>query len=86
MQSEKYGAEEYWKDVFSFLVETMETAVKTWHETCKVDARVYFLLDKERTDAEKYAPIVNIDKVLNLLSAFMSHTLLLLYCLLYDIF
>ncbi|KAJ4722529.1 Tetratricopeptide repeat (TPR)-like superfamily protein [Melia azedarach] len=60
--SEKYGAEEYWKDIFSFLVETMETAVKTWHETCKVDARVYFLLDKERTDAEKYAPIVNIDK------------------------
>lgn len=53
--------------MFSFLVETMETAVKTWHETSKVDARVYFLLDKEKTDTDKYAPIVNIDKVLDFL-------------------
>ncbi|KAJ0035366.1 hypothetical protein Pint_24748 [Pistacia integerrima] len=60
--SEKYGSEECWKDAFSFLVETMETAVKSWHETSKVDARVYFLLDKEKTDTEKYAPAVNIDK------------------------
>lgn len=59
--SEKYGAEECW-NVFSFVVETMETAVKSWHETSKVDARVYFLLDKEKTDTEKYAPIVNVDK------------------------
>lgn len=60
--SEKYGTEECWKDVFSFLVETMETAVKTWHETSKVDARVHFLLDNKKTDTDKYAPIVNIDK------------------------
>ncbi|CAL5392790.1 unnamed protein product [Camellia sinensis] len=60
--SEKYGAEESWKEIFSFLVETMETAVKSWHETSKVDARVYFLLDKEKTDNDKYAPVVNIDK------------------------
>ncbi|ESR33264.1 hypothetical protein CICLE_v10005444mg [Citrus x clementina] len=60
--SEKYGAEECWKHVFSFVVETMETAVKSWHETSKVDAKVYFLLDKEKTDTEKYAPIVNVDK------------------------
>lgn len=45
----------------------METAVKSWHETSKVDAKVYFLLDKEKTDTEKYAPIVNVDKVNNLL-------------------
>lgn len=63
MQSEKYGSEECWKDFFSFLVDTMETAVKSWHATSSVDARVYFLLDKEKTDTEKYAPLVNIDKV-----------------------
>ncbi|KAF3456947.1 hypothetical protein FNV43_RR01601 [Rhamnella rubrinervis] len=60
--SEKYVSEECWKVMFSFLVETMETAVKSWHETSKVDARVYFLLDKEKTQTDKYAPIVNIDK------------------------
>ncbi|KAK2647089.1 hypothetical protein Ddye_022284 [Dipteronia dyeriana] len=62
IKSEKYGSEECWKDVVSFLVETMEVAVKSWHETSKVDAKVYFLLDKEKTDTEKYAPVVNIDK------------------------
>lgn len=66
MQSGKRGSEECWEDMFSFLVETMETAIKSWHETSKVEARVYFLLDKEKTDTEKYAPAVNIDKVLNL--------------------
>lgn len=64
MQSEKYGSEECWKDIFSFLVETMEAAVRSWHETSNVDAKVYYLLDKEKTDTEKYAPVVNIDKVL----------------------
>ncbi|KAK6913978.1 Tetratricopeptide repeat 1, partial [Dillenia turbinata] len=59
---EKYGAEDLWKEIFSFLVETMESAVKSWHETSKVDPRVYFLLDKEKTDTDKYAPVVNIDK------------------------
>lgn len=49
--------------MFSFLVETMETAVKSWHETSSVDARVYFLHDKEKTQTDKYPPIVNIDKV-----------------------
>ncbi|XP_017974675.1 PREDICTED: uncharacterized protein LOC18603040 [Theobroma cacao] len=60
--SEKYGAENCWKDMFLFLVETMEAAVKSWHETSKVDPRVYFLLDKEKTQTDKYAPVVNIDK------------------------
>lgn len=60
--SEKYGAEDRWNDMFSFLVETMETAVKSWHETSKVDPRVHFLLDKEKTQTDKYAPIVNVDK------------------------
>jgi hypothetical protein len=41
----------------------METAVKSWHEASKVDPRVYFLLDKEKTQTDKYAPVVNIDKV-----------------------
>ncbi|PIN07608.1 Methylmalonate semialdehyde dehydrogenase [Handroanthus impetiginosus] len=60
--SGKYGAEDSWKEIFSFLVDTMEKAVKSWHETSNVDARVYFLLHKEKTDTEKYAPVVNIDK------------------------
>lgn len=41
----------------------METAVKSWHETSSVDARVHFLPDKEKTQTDKYPPIVNIDKV-----------------------
>ncbi|KAG8373098.1 hypothetical protein BUALT_Bualt12G0135300 [Buddleja alternifolia] len=57
LQSEKCGQE-----IFSFLVETMDKAVKSWHETSNVDPRVYFLLDKDKTDTEKYAPAVNIDK------------------------
>ncbi|PON79999.1 N-terminal acetyltransferase A, auxiliary subunit [Parasponia andersonii] len=60
--SKKCGSEEGWEEIFSFLVETMETAVKSWHETSKLDPRVYFLLDKEKTDTDKYAPAVNIDK------------------------
>lgn len=68
MQSEKYGAEDGSKEIFSFLVETVENAVKSWHETSNVDPRVYFLLNKEKTDTEKYAPAVNIDKVLHILT------------------
>ncbi|KAK6130172.1 hypothetical protein DH2020_036088 [Rehmannia glutinosa] len=60
--SGKYGAEDCWKEIFSFLVETMESAVKSWHGTSTVDPRAYFLLNKEKTDTEKYAPVVNIDK------------------------
>lgn len=63
LQSANYWAEECWKEMFSFLVETMETAVKSWHEASKVDTRVYFLLDKEKTETDKFAPAVNIDKV-----------------------
>lgn len=70
MQSEKWGPEESWKEIFSFLVETMETAVKSWHETSKVDPRVYFLLDNEKTQTDKYAPVVNIDKVFKLCQYF----------------
>ncbi|XP_051130732.1 uncharacterized protein LOC127251170 isoform X2 [Andrographis paniculata] len=60
--SAAYEAEDCWKEIFSFLVETMENAVKTWHEKSTVEPRAYYLLDKENTDTEKYAPIVNIDK------------------------
>lgn len=59
---EKYGSEECWKHLFSFVVETIETAIKSWLETSTVDARVYFLLDTEKTQTDKYAPVVNIDK------------------------
>ena len=64
MQSDKFGNAEGWEDVFSFVVETVESAIKTYHETAKLDPRVYFLLDKQRTQTDKYAPVVNIDKVL----------------------
>ncbi|KAJ8765840.1 hypothetical protein K2173_015800 [Erythroxylum novogranatense] len=60
--AEKLGPEECWRHMFSFLAETMETAVKSWHEISKVDPRVYFLLDKEKTQIDKYAPVVNIEK------------------------
>ncbi|KAL0284618.1 UNVERIFIED_CONTAM: Stress-induced-phosphoprotein 1 [Sesamum calycinum] len=60
--SVKHGAEDNWKEIFSFLVETMQIAVKSWHEKSTVDPRVYFLLHKDKTDTEKYAPVVNIDK------------------------
>jgi len=91
IQSGKYGSEECLKDLFSFLVETMETAVKSWHETSSVDAKVYFLLDKEKTDTDKYAPVVNIDKVcillLNLCTVIIVVSLLLvLGYLLYELY
>ncbi|KAK6130234.1 hypothetical protein DH2020_036044 [Rehmannia glutinosa] len=47
-ESGKYGAEDCWKEIFSFLVETMESAVKSWHGTSTVDPRAYFLLNKEK--------------------------------------
>lgn len=60
--SEKCGDKDCSEEIFNFLVETVEVAVKSWHETSKVDPRVHFLLDKEKTQTDKYAPIVNIDK------------------------
>ncbi|KAK9160898.1 hypothetical protein Syun_007239 [Stephania yunnanensis] len=59
---ENFKAEDSCKEIFSFVLETMELAVKSWHETAKVDARVYFLLDKEKTQTDKYGPAVSIDK------------------------
>ena len=55
----------------------METAVKSWHETSKVDPRVYFLLDNEKTQTDKYAPVVNIDKVFNYVNTFFAYISLL---------
>lgn len=60
--SEKKGSAEECQDIFSFIVGTLESAIKNWHETGKVDPRVYFLLDKHKTETDKYAPVVNIDK------------------------
>ncbi|KAF2290157.1 hypothetical protein GH714_003759 [Hevea brasiliensis] len=76
-ESEKIGSEECCKEIFSFLVETMEAAVKSWHETSNVDPRVYFLIDKEKTETDKYAPVVNIDKAFDRLihTAVVSHFL-----------
>lgn len=65
-QSAKYGDEDSWKEIFSFVVETLETAVKSWHQNSTLDPRTYFLIDKDKTDTEKYAPMVNIDKVFSL--------------------
>ncbi|KAG5219287.1 serine/threonine-protein phosphatase [Salix suchowensis] len=62
--SKMLGSEERFKEMFSFLVETMEIAVKSWHGASKVDPRVYFLLDKEKTQTDKYGPVVNIDKAI----------------------
>lgn len=58
----KVGSEEENQVIFAFIVETMESAIKAWHENGKVDPRVYFLLDKQKTQTDKYAPVVNIDK------------------------
>lgn len=63
-QATKYGDAETGQSVFSFIVNVVESAVKVWHDTGKVDPRVHFLLDDQKTDTEKYAPVVNIDKVL----------------------
>nr|AIZ68163.1 tetratricopeptide repeat protein 1-like protein [Albuca bracteata] len=60
--SGKCGSVEEGQDFFSFVVDTMESAIKVWHESGKVDPRVYFLLDKQKTQTDKYAPVVNIDK------------------------
>ncbi|KMZ55963.1 Stress-induced protein 1 [Zostera marina] len=59
--SEKFKNDES-DEMFSFIVNVIEKAIKVWHETGKVDPRVNFLLNKPKTDTEKYAPIVNIDK------------------------
>ncbi|KAG9451930.1 hypothetical protein H6P81_004834 [Aristolochia fimbriata] len=58
----KLASEERGQSIFDFIVQIMEVAIKGWHETGKLDARVNFLLDKEKTQTEKYAPVVNIDK------------------------
>ncbi|XP_062204463.1 uncharacterized protein LOC133906536 [Phragmites australis] len=58
----KYGDAETGQSVFSFVVNVIESAIKVWHDTGKVDPRVNFLLDDQNTDTEKYAPVVNIDK------------------------
>lgn len=49
-------------EAFSFLVNFMDSAIKVWHETSKIDPKVHFLFDKEKTLIDKYAPVVNIDK------------------------
>ncbi|CAA7404015.1 unnamed protein product [Spirodela intermedia] len=59
---EKIGTAEEAQEIFSFVVDTMEAAIKGWQNSAKVDPRGHFLLDKEKTQTDKYAPVVNIDK------------------------
>ncbi|KAF7070529.1 hypothetical protein CFC21_076040 [Triticum aestivum] len=58
----KYGDGEMGQNIFSFVISVIESAIKVWHDTGKVDAKVNFLLDDQKTDTEKYAPVVNIEK------------------------
>ncbi|KAG2630576.1 hypothetical protein PVAP13_3KG534000 [Panicum virgatum] len=58
----KYGDVETGQSIFSFVVNVIESAVKDWHDTGKVDPRVNFLLDEQKTNTQKYLPVVNIDK------------------------
>lgn len=58
----KCGDAEVGQNIFSFVINVIESAIKAWHEAGKVDAKVNFLLDDQKTDTEKYAPVVNIDK------------------------
>ncbi|KAL6548366.1 hypothetical protein OROGR_008787 [Orobanche gracilis] len=60
--SGKYGSGDFCQEIFSFLVQTMEGVVRSWHENSTVDPRAYFLLQKDKTDTEKYSPGVNIEK------------------------
>jgi hypothetical protein len=64
VQITKYGDAGKGKIIFSFVVNVIESAIKVWHDTGKVDPKVNFLLDDQKTDTEKYAPEVNIEKVL----------------------
>ncbi|WJX10728.1 diphthine--ammonia ligase [Trifolium repens] len=58
MQSEEYVSQGCWKNMFSFLFDTTESAVKSSqsHETSTVDPTVYFLLDKETTQTAFESP------------------------------
>jgi hypothetical protein len=73
-QAAKYGDAELAQNISSFVINVMESAVKVWHDTGKVDPRVNFLLDDQKTDTEKYAPVVNIEKVLCCLCLRMLHS------------
>ncbi|KAL6623462.1 hypothetical protein ACP70R_033341 [Stipagrostis hirtigluma subsp. patula] len=57
-----YGDAETGQSMYSFVVNVIESAIKVWHDTGKVDPKVNFVLDDQKTDTEKYAPVVNIDK------------------------
>jgi hypothetical protein len=63
VQVAKYGDAGTGQSVFSFVVDVIESAIKVWHDTGKVDPKVNFLLDDQKTDTEKHAPVVSIDKV-----------------------
>eukprot|EP00252_Welwitschia_mirabilis_P014260 TRINITY_DN3136_c0_g1_i1.p1 TRINITY_DN3136_c0_g1~~TRINITY_DN3136_c0_g1_i1.p1 ORF type:complete len:332 (-),score=77.90 TRINITY_DN3136_c0_g1_i1:156-1151(-) len=59
--AKKLGFEETAEEFFTFITETMETAVKTWHADGHVDARVTFLVDTTKQHSDT-ASIVNVEK------------------------
>ncbi|KAI5006442.1 hypothetical protein ZWY2020_033685 [Hordeum vulgare] len=62
LKATNYGDAEMGQNIFSFVISVIESAIKVWHDTGKVDAKVNFLLDDQKTHTEKYAPVVNIEK------------------------
>ncbi|KAF3325223.1 stress-induced-phosphoprotein 1 [Carex littledalei] len=60
--NEKCGDKDRSEEMFSFVIEVIEAAIKSWHETSTVLPRVNFLLDKDKTDTTVYAPVVKIDQ------------------------
>ncbi|KAJ1692016.1 hypothetical protein LUZ63_016171 [Rhynchospora breviuscula] len=59
---DKCGEKETSEEMFSFVIEVIESAIKVWHDTSAVPPRVHFLLDKHKSDTNMFAPVVNIDK------------------------
>lgn len=72
---EKCGDKDRSEEMFSFVIEVIEAAIKSWHETSTVLPRVNFLLDKDKTDTTVYAPVVKIDQVLIKRGCFYSNAM-----------
>jgi hypothetical protein len=72
LKNEKCGDKDRSEEMFVFVIDIIEGAIKVWHDTSTVLPRVNFLLDKERTDTAVYAPVVKMDQVQHL-SSFSVH-------------
>ncbi|KAL6847247.1 hypothetical protein ACP4OV_023100 [Aristida adscensionis] len=58
----KYRDAETGQSIFSFVVRVIESAIKVCRDTGKLDPTFNLLLDDQKTDTEKYAPVVNNEK------------------------